>query len=79
MPKERDLKIKKCMKQGIDLNTCGRIVDAIDHLDRDQDQIWLVSDEIKAVSEKKYEQLDDAYNNVGQARDWLRDIIGDVE
>jgi ribonuclease HI len=75
-----DERIKKCHQvQHIDLNTCHNLVQAIDTLDKEQHFIWRNADEIKVVSESLWEKLDKAYNKVGDARDWLREIIGDVD
>jgi hypothetical protein len=75
-----DERIKKCHQvQGIDLNACHTLVYAIDDLGRTQNNIWRHSDKLKQKSDKLWEKLDKSYIKIGDAVDWLRDIIGDVD
>lgn len=78
MPRERDSKIKKCTNNGLSLRVCSILVDEIHDLDQEQDRIWSCHDELKK-NQSLYDKLNKAYNLVGDARDWLRDIIGDVD
>jgi hypothetical protein len=72
--------IKKCTSKGIDGNTCERLLDIIHRLDSETNMIWSCSDKLKTLEGGKlYEKLDKAYLKTEEARDWLLDIVGDIE
>jgi len=77
--KNWEKKVKACTKKGIDRMTCGSLINLLEKIDDNQTELWQLSDNIEKVSKKDYEKLDKAYNNIGSAKDWLNDIIGDFD
>lgn len=75
-----DERIKRCnLVEHLPLNACHALVYALDELDEQMHKIWRHSDDIEKVSKEKWGKLDKAYNNISDARGWIRDVIGDVE
>ncbi len=75
---KRDKREKKCKAEGLSAETCHVLIAAIDHLDDEGGRIWRCADVFPRES-RRYQMLDKAYSTIQDARDYLRDIIGDVE
>lgn len=69
--------IKACTEKGIDRTTCSSLINIYGKLDDNQTDLWSLADGIEKTSKKDYDKLDKAYNHIGDAKDWIRDIIGD--
>lgn len=68
-----------CVEKGIDRMTCGTLANIYDKLDRNQEYLWDTHPAIEKVSKRDYEKLDNAYNKIGEAKDWLLDVMGAIE